>query len=105
MGREAGWETEREYPVPGGRVDLAWLWRPDSALPGVAATLPVVGFEIESSSRTRKHVKGDMVNLIALQASLGVIVLLGLEDDVGLLRHTESLVRGWRVPPCGLSGR
>lgn len=52
-GRRAGLEVQREYAVPGGRVDLVWLWRPDSALPGVTATLPVVGFEVESSSRTR----------------------------------------------------
>ncbi len=94
-GRDAGWTVVREYPVPGGRVDLVWTWQPDSALAGAPGPIPIVGFEVESSWRTRQHVKGDLVNLAALQAALGVIVLLGLDEGDGLLPHAEELVERW----------
>jgi hypothetical protein len=76
-GRKLGFEVAHEYPVPGGRIDLVWLLPATIGIPGVDAPLPAVGFEIESSWRTRKHIKGDYLNLHDLGASLGVIVLLG----------------------------
>jgi hypothetical protein len=86
--------VQREYPVTGGRIDLVWLWGPDGSMPGLdAAGLPVVGFEIESSWRTRKHLKGDYLNLFDLAASLGVIVLLGEGRDVeGTRRFAKVMV-------------
>lgn len=48
------------------------------------ARLPLASFEIESSWRTRKHIKGDLVNLLELQPALGVIVLCG-DDATSLL--------------------
>lgn len=84
LGRDLGLEVAREYPVVGGRIDVVWLWHGSSALP---VSLPLVGFEIESSWRTRKHIKGDLLNLIDLQPALGVIILLGKGPDV------ESTVR------------
>lgn len=36
-----------------------------------------MGFEVESSWRTRKHIKGDLLNLMDLQPALGIIVLAG----------------------------
>src|SRR6266571_7056170 len=78
-GRRAGLNVELEYPVVGGRVDIVWLWQGPSSFP---SALPIVGFEVESSWRTRKHLKGDFLNLLDLQPALGVIVLLGEGEDV-----------------------
>jgi hypothetical protein len=77
-GRELGLEVQAEYPVVGGRIDVVWLWR----TPALPEALPVAGFEVESSWRTRKHLKGDYLNLLDLQPALGVIVLLGEGPDV-----------------------
>jgi hypothetical protein len=83
----------REYPVRGGRVDVVWTWSPKEAFPGLERPVPVVGFEIESSWRTRKHVKGDLLNLQDAGVGLGVIVLAGSEiKDDGLRRFAASLV-------------
>ncbi len=83
-GQHAGLKVQREYPVVGGRIDLVWLWNGPSVFPAV---LPLVGFEVESSWRTRKHLKGDYLNLVDLQPALGVIVLLGEGEDVESTRR------------------
>lgn len=93
QGERNGFVTRAEYPVPGGRVDLVWL----QSLPEPLATderlVPVVGFEIESSWRTRKPIKGDYLNLYDLGAALGVIVLLGEGPDVEAARQfAQTLV-------------
>ena len=89
-GRRLGLEAVTEYPVPGGRIDVVWLWRPPSPIPGIADPLPVAGFEVESSWRTRKHIKGDLINLQDLACAFGVIVLLGDGDDVESTRRFAS---------------
>lgn len=62
--RTATWlQTQRENPVVGGRSDLVWLWRRPQCF---AAILPLVGFEIETSWRTRKHLRGDYLTLLEL---------------------------------------
>lgn len=66
-GAELGFDVQREYPVQGGRLDLVWLLPAATAMPGPHERLPVVGFEVESSWRTRKHLKGDWLNLHDLQ--------------------------------------
>ena len=76
-GIACGLEVATEYPVQGGRIDVVWLWNPPGSIPGIAGPLPIAGFEVESSWRTRKHLKGDFLNLADLSASVGVIVLLG----------------------------
>ncbi|WP_420850544.1 DUF7662 domain-containing protein [Planosporangium mesophilum] len=64
-----------------------------SALPGAPGEVPIVGFEIESSWRTRKHLKGDYLNLHDLGAALGALVLLGDGADVEATRRfAETLV-------------
>jgi hypothetical protein len=73
-GRAVGLTVEFEYPVPGGRIDVVWLWEGPERFP---VRLPLVGFEVESSWRTRKHIKGDLLNLMDLQPALGIIVLAG----------------------------
>lgn len=92
-GVELGFEVVCEYPVQGGRLDVVWLLPGTAAIPGVGAPLPVVGFEVESSWRTRKHLKGDYLNLCDLGAALGVIVLLGEGGDVeGTRRFAQAMV-------------
>lgn len=90
QGRRLGLDPVTEYPVSGGRIDVVWLWRPSAPIPGVADALPLVGFEVESSWRTRKHIKGDLINLQDLACALGVIVLLGEGDDVESTRRFAS---------------
>ena len=77
-GRELGLDVKAEFPVVGGRIDVVWLWRTTA----LTEALPVAGFEVESSWRTRKHLKGDYLNLLDLQPALGVLVLLGEGADV-----------------------
>ena len=93
VGRRMGLTTVTEYAVPGGRLDVVWLWEPPSPIPGVVGAIPVAGFEIESSWRTRKHVKGDLLNLQDAGVSLGVIVLAGADArDQSLRRFAETLM-------------
>jgi hypothetical protein len=74
-----------------GRIDVVWLWDGPEIFP---ARLPLVGFEVESSWRSRKHIKGDLVNLLELQPALGVIVLLGEGADVESTRNfARDMVR------------
>jgi hypothetical protein len=91
-GSRFGFGVILEYPVRGGRLDVVWTWSPDVPLPGLDDPVPVVGFEIESSWRTRKHVKGDLLNLHDAGVGLGVIVLAGQETkDDGLRRFAKIL--------------
>jgi hypothetical protein len=91
-GSDLGFTVQREYPVPGGRLDVVWLLPTLHALPGVGGLLPIVGFEIESSWRTRKHLKGDYLNLYDLGAAVGVLVLLGDGDDVASTRRFAQIL-------------
>lgn len=93
VGQRMGFTAVTEYAVPGGRLDVVWLWEPPLPIPGVVGSVAVVGFEIESSWRTRKHVKGDLLNLQDAGVALGVIVLAGADArDDSLRRFAESLV-------------
>jgi hypothetical protein len=77
-GRQLGYEAVKEWRTDlGNRIDVVWAKPLPTAFPGFAeeTLLPVVGFEIESSWRTRKHVKGDIFNLQDLSPALGIIVL------------------------------
>lgn len=92
-GKDAGFDVVLEYSLKGGRLDVAWCWTPEVGLPGLDEPVPVVGFEIESSWRTRKHLKGDWLNLHDAGVALGVIVLAGTEErDAALQRFAHDLV-------------
>ena len=78
-GRRAGLEGQTEYRVVGGRIDMVWLWRGAPSFPSV---LSLVGFDIESSWRTRKHIQGDYLTSSIYRPRSGVIVLLGDGEEV-----------------------
>lgn len=90
-GTALGFDVGTEIPVQGGRIDVVWFLR-DVMVPDAPTRLPAVAFEVESSWRTRKHVKGDYLNLADLGASLGVILLLGTGDDVESLRRFARIL-------------
>ncbi len=93
MGRCMQFEVVTDYGVQGGRLDVVWSWVPPTPVPGVVAPVPVVGFEIESGWRTRKHVKGDLLNLRDAGVALGIIVLAGVDpSDDSLRRFATALV-------------
>lgn len=88
-----GFEVQTEYPIPGGRLDVVWLLKPLGPIPHFDGALPIVAFEIESSWRSRKHVKGSLLNLHDCGASLGVIVLAGSSKaDDSLRQFARQLV-------------
>lgn len=86
-GQALGFDTATEYAIAGGRLDVVWLWTPPTGVPGIDRPIPVVGIELESSWRTRKHVKGDLLNLTDAGVALGIIVLAGIEDKDDQLRE------------------
>jgi len=71
-----GLVQEKEVPTNGGRVDFVWYYVLKESVPQIGKRLPVVGFEMETSWRTRKHIKGDLFNLLELSPGLGVILFL-----------------------------
>jgi hypothetical protein len=71
-----GLHQTKEVATNGGRIDLAWYVMFEHTLPDIGEKLPLVGFEIETSWRTRKHLKGDIFNLLELKPSLGVLLFL-----------------------------
>jgi hypothetical protein len=91
-GRALGYDTRTEYPVVGGRIDVVWLTRLPGLLSPDSASTPLVGFEIESSKRSRKHIKGDYLNLHDLGAAVGVIVLLGDGPNVESTRQFARIL-------------
>ncbi len=86
-GEKLGLEVVREHPVPGGRLDVVWLWRTDTPPLSDLGPLPLAAFEVESSWRSRKHVKGSYLNLLDVGAALGVIILAGEGTEIESLRH------------------
>ena len=93
IGNSMEFEVVTDYGVPGGQLDLVWSWVPPSPVPGLVAPVPVVGFEIEPGWQTRKHVKGDLLNLRDAGVALGIIVLAGVDpDDDSLRRFATALV-------------
>ena len=82
-GKQLGFQTEREWEVPLGYIDLVWYKEFPMFLPHFfPRKYPVVGFEIETSARTINHIKGDILDLLALRAPTGIILqLTSLEDN------------------------
>jgi len=69
-----GLVQEKEVPTNGGRVDFVWYLVLKESVPQIGKKLPVVGLEVETSWRTRKHIKGDLFNLLELSPAPGIIL-------------------------------
>lgn len=76
IGNRLGFKPENEVKIEGGEVDHVWFIDFGVSLPYFGSKIPVVGFEIETSWRTRKHIKGDIFNLLALNSAFGIILFL-----------------------------
>lgn len=89
-GRRLGYQVATEYPVQGGRLDVVWILH----VPKVFGDHPplAAAFEIESSWRTRKYLKGDYLNLFDAGAAVGVLVLLGEGEDVEATRRFAEVL-------------
>jgi hypothetical protein len=87
-----GFTAVTEYAVPAGGSMSSGSGnhrRPSR----VVGAIPVAGFEIESSWRTQKHVKGNLLNHQDAGVALGVIVLADADArDESLRRFAVSLV-------------
>lgn len=89
-------EQFEEYQISCGSVDVVWTKKSEGN-----QNIHVVGFEIETSWRTRKHIKGDIFNLTVLKPILGVILFIkkGFGDEKkfsGNMKATEKYVREWK---------
>jgi len=88
ISKKIGLTQEKEVATKGGRVDLVWYQNFENKIPYIGEKIPLIGFEIETSKRTRKHLKGDLLNLMELNPSLGVLLFLSQGFK------TESELRG-----------
>lgn len=86
---------EEEVVTNGGRIDIVWYYTFKLDTPYLGPKLPIVGFEIETSWRTRKRIKGDIFNLLELSPALGVILFLskGFRDDSQLRGNVDAAKR------------
>lgn len=95
LAQRLGVKCKEEMPTNGGRVDLVWFYEFKPSVPHVGNKLPLVGFEIETSWRTRKHIKGDIFNLLELSPACGVILFLseGFKQNSKLRGNIEAAKR------------
>jgi hypothetical protein len=98
-GQKLGLKTEREWPIPMGRIDLIWYLELPVTLPQAEVNkIPVVGFELETSWRTRKHIKGDILNLQTISLPVGIIIQQTTERDdpqkvKNLIKNTLAYIK------------
>ena len=97
VAKSLGFRQESEYPLRTeesergaiGKIDFVWL----KDIPLVGA-IPIVGFEIETSWRTSKHLKGDVFNLICLNSAVGIVLFIKEGFDASELRsHIDAVKR------------
>jgi len=97
IAKSLGFRQEKEYPLRTkesergriGKVDFVWL----KDIPLVGA-IPVVGFEIETSWRTSKHLKGDVYNLFCLNSAVGIVLFIKEGFDAPELKgHMDAVKR------------
>jgi len=74
IGEELDFKTTFEWKISGGSIDVVWYI--EKEIPAICQIIPIVAFEIETSSRTRKHIKGDIFNLQLLNAPFNVVIFL-----------------------------
>lgn len=97
LGQSLGLKDYEEWGINGGSVDLV-LYVENKTIPSLPEKIPLIGFEIETSWRTRKHIKGDIMNLQILKSSIGILVLCkeGFKtknEYDGLLKFTKELIK------------
>ena len=90
-----GFKCREEVSTNGGRVDLVWFYELELKLPSIGNKFPIVEFEIETSWRTRKHIKGDIFNLLELSPAYGIILFLseGFDQKSKLRGNVEAAKR------------
>ena len=71
IGERLGFISEKEHRTEMGIIDFDWF-----VDKSYFKRIPIIGFEIETSWRTRKHLKGDIMNLLSLSPAIGIILLL-----------------------------
>ena len=100
-----GLVQEKEVPTNGGIVDFVWYCVLKESVPQIGNRLPVVGFEVETSWRTRKHIKGDLFNLLELSPALGVILFLheGFKEDEAKLNGNVDAAKRYAAGFSGIS--
>ena len=76
IGIKLGFKPENKVRIEGGEIDHVWFIDFGSELPYLGSKIPIVGFEIETSWRTRKHIKGDIFNLVTLNSAYGIVLFL-----------------------------
>lgn len=76
IGTKLGFKTEDKVKIEVGEVDHVWFIDFGTNLPCFGSKIPIVGFEVETSWRTRKHIKGDIFNLLTLNSAFGIILFL-----------------------------
>lgn len=75
MGEELGFKTQTEFPHARSRIDLVWYIDNEILKKRKIDKIIVAGFEIETTWRTRKHIRADIVNLRLLSAGMAVLIL------------------------------
>jgi hypothetical protein len=95
LAQKFGFKCEEEVSTNGGRIDLVWFYELETKLPYVGNKLPIIGFEIETSWRTRKHIKGDIFNLLELSPTYAVILFLtkGFKEESKLRGNIKAAKR------------
>lgn len=76
IGTKLGFKTENGVRIEGGEIDHVWFINFGTNLPYFGSKIPIVGFEIETSWRTWKHIKGDIFNLLTFNSAFGIILFL-----------------------------
>lgn len=76
IGGRLGFKAENGVRIEGGEIDHVWFIEFGTKLPYFGHKIPIIGFEIETSWRTRKHIKGDIFNLITSNSAFGVVLFL-----------------------------
>ncbi len=76
IAQQIGLSQETEVRTKNSQIDVVWYLEFKHELLENLIKLPLIAFEIETTWRTRKHLKGDIFNLLEISPSLGIVLLL-----------------------------
>ena len=79
LGERFGFKSWSKWRIPNAELDFVWYIDVKGntyLFKDTENCCPVAAFEIETSGRTEKHLKGDVTNLLLFPTFLSVIVLL-----------------------------